>query len=448
MPSLSRAALRRQRGVTLIEALVALLVMSFGMLALVGLMSNLRRGGDLAKQRSEAMRIARAEIATLRAFSELERGAATPAAAAVYDEITTPAAPAPVTPADSNTTYSVQRTVTDLTDVQAKQVRVRVDWIDRAGDRQFVNLDTVIARVDPIFSAAVGFAPPAGPVTHPSGRNPVIPAGAKQLDGKNSAFIPSGARADVWIFNNLTGVITGVCTTQFAAGTAVSAVTAAAVASCKDSLAGTGAGYAYLLSGVIRFSNTNPANPSQPEAFAIPLTAPTLVSGSYSLPRLDPQFQPVMSGGNLTLDSFTATPPTVTSAEHQPECFQDSPSTSPSTQPFVTYNCIVYPDTSTKYWSGQLELTGLSLGTTAAEYRVCRYSADYNGSGGMFTADWKALENEEHPAVYARVTGSLARQNFLVIKGNLDCPTAPAVNPSAGVFADYSTIQLQPAPGP
>ncbi len=430
-------ASRRQRGVTLIEALVALLVMSFGMLALVGLMSNLRRSGDLAKQRSEAMRIARAEIAKAKTFAELTRTGTTPATSKVYDEIGDNTES--VTPVDSNTTYAVQRTVTALPNADGRLVRVNVAWTDRAGDAQFINLDSVIARVDPLFSAVVGFAPPNGPVTLPSARHPAIPAGAKQLDGKNSAFIPSSTRADVWVFNNLTGVITGVCTTQFAVGTAVSAVTAAAVVSCKDNLAGTGAGYAYLLSGIIRFSNTDPANPGQPEAFAIPLTAPTLVSGSYLLPRLDPQTQePVITAGNMVLDSVTATAPTA-------ECFQDSPSTSPSTQPFVTYNCIVYPETATRSWSGKLELNGLSIGTTASEYKVCRYSADYNGSGGIYTADWKALENEEHPAVYGKVTGSLARQNFLVVRGNVSCPTAPAVDPSAGVFADYSTVQLQPA---
>lgn len=43
---LLRRVAGHQRGVTLIEALVALLVMSFGMVALVGLLANLRRGGD------------------------------------------------------------------------------------------------------------------------------------------------------------------------------------------------------------------------------------------------------------------------------------------------------------------------------------------------------------------------------------------------------------------
>ena len=63
-----------QRGVTLIEALVALMVMAFGMVALVGLMSNLRRSTDVAKQRSEAMRLAQAELASpARNYSVLDQ---------------------------------------------------------------------------------------------------------------------------------------------------------------------------------------------------------------------------------------------------------------------------------------------------------------------------------------------------------------------------------------
>ncbi|KQV46232.1 hypothetical protein ASC95_26885 [Pelomonas sp. Root1217] len=429
---LARRASRRQRGVTLIEALVALLVMSFGMLALVGLMSNLRRGADLAKQRSEAMRIARAELANLRDFSVLTSAGA-PAGAKAYAGITNQAAATPVTPVDANTTYNVQRFVSAVPGGPAVQVRVSVTWNDRAGDPQFINLDTVIAGVDPLFSAALGFAPPAGPITQPSARSPLIPAGAKQLDGKISAFYPDRSSNVIWVFNNITGVITGVCIN--AAGTLQSALTAADVEACKN---GTRAGY--LLSGVIRFSNTNPPNPTAPGGTAIPLGL-GIVDGSYALPRLNAQGAPVMNGGSMVLDTFTATAPTF-------DCFEDSPSASPSAQPFVTYNCIVYPDTTTKIWSGKLELTRISLGTTAAEYRVCRYSADYNGNGSIYTSDWKALENEEHPAVYGRVTGSLVRQNFLVVRGDLDCPTAPAVDPNNSVFADYSTVQSQPTPGP
>ena len=443
LPSrLARRASRRQRGVTLIEALVALLVMSFGMLALVGLMSNLRRGADLAKQRSEAMRIARAEMAKLKDFSVLDSAGA-PAGSKAYSDITNQAAATSVTPVDSNTTYGVQRFVTPVPGAQAVRVRMGVTWTDRAGDAQFINLDTVIASVDPLFSAALGFAPPAGPVTQPSARSPLIPPGAKQLDGKISAFSPNNTPTNIWIFNNVTGVITGTCNLPI--NTVLSALTAADVEGCKNGTVG------YLLSGVIRFSNSSPPNPSAPGGTAIPLGL-SIVDGNYSLPRLVNGI-PVMSGGNMVLDTLTARAPVATVTLPAPACFPDSPSSSPSTQPFVTYNCIVYPPDAgavgaSPTWSGKLVLTGFATGTTAAEYRVCRYSADYNGNGSRFTTDLKALENEEHPEVYGKVTGSLARQNFLVIRGDLDCPTAPAVNPSAFVFADYSTVQLQPTPGP
>jgi len=423
--------MRRQRGVTLIEALVALLVMSFGMLALVGLMSNLRRGADLAKQRSEAMRIARAELTTMRTFSQLTKTAATPATATTYSDNIVSHGPDPRTPPDSNTTYNVQSFVTPLPDDSARQVRVTVSWTDRAGDAQFVNLDTVIAAVDPFFNVVVGFTPPAGPVTQPSNRHPAIPTGAKKLNDQISAFYPDRASNLIWVFNNLTGVITGKCTN--AAGVLQSALVAADVDSCNNNTVG------YLLSGIIRFSYTDPPNPTSPGGTAIPLGPMALVSGIYYLPRLDGQGAPVFSGGNLVLDSFAATPPSP-----PPDCFHDAPSVAPSAQPFVTYNCIVYPDAATNAWSGKLILTGLSLGMTAADYRVCRYSADYNGNGSMFSADYKRLENEEHPEVYALVRTSLTRQNFLVIRGDLNCPTAPAVDFNAGVFADYSTIQLQP----
>ena len=54
------------RGVTLIEALVALAVMSFGMLAVVGVQATLRVNGDVAKQRAEAVRIGQEAVERLR----------------------------------------------------------------------------------------------------------------------------------------------------------------------------------------------------------------------------------------------------------------------------------------------------------------------------------------------------------------------------------------------
>lgn len=437
-PNLRRPRMPGQRGVTLIEALVALLVMSFGMLALVGLMSNLRFGADLAKQRSEAMRLARAEIADARDYSEVTRSATTPAAARVYDEIISLAQPNPITPADSNTTYTVDRVVTPLaTGIEGKLIRVAVSWTDRAGTNQWVNLDTVIARVDPVFSAAVGFTPQGGALTPVAGRNPVIPEAAKQLDKNNSAFRPSSLGSTIWVFNNASGAIVGKC--SIPVGTPVSALTPADVASCNNNTVG------LLLAGTVRFSNTNPANPALPEAMAIPLGI-DFTSGSYELPQLDANGKPIRNAqGVIQTDTYSASPPKPTgSSAPNFECFNDGPASAPSSQPFVNYYCIIYQSTPPLTWSGKVVLTGFSTGTNATDYRVCRYSADYNESGDMYTTDKRLLDNTEHPAVYGRVSESLSRQNFLVVRGDRSCPTAPAVNPAGGVFADYSTLQLQP----
>ena len=42
----------RATGVSLIEALVALAVMAFGILGVVGMQSNMRTGADISRQRS------------------------------------------------------------------------------------------------------------------------------------------------------------------------------------------------------------------------------------------------------------------------------------------------------------------------------------------------------------------------------------------------------------
>ena len=61
-------------GFTLIEALVALVVMSVGTLTLSRLQASMRNGADMAKQRSEAMRLAQDKIEGLRAIDGITTG--------------------------------------------------------------------------------------------------------------------------------------------------------------------------------------------------------------------------------------------------------------------------------------------------------------------------------------------------------------------------------------
>ena len=271
----SRGARLTQRGVTLIEALVALLVMSFGMVALVGLLSNLRQSGDLAKQRSEAMRIAQAEVENLRAFSVLTKASGADASVKDYEgDLLAPVEPRSVVGENSNTTFAVVRRVvplelgvtlpageTEPQGIRGQTIRVTVSWDDRGGAAQTLSLDTIISRTDPAFSFALGVTPPTHGVRTPDGRNPAVPPGAKDLGNGTSAFRPGGGSPAVWVFNNASGVITGLC--DVATDTAVSTLTASSVESCKNNTIG------YLLSGTIRFSNSSSPRPEAPEGTAL-----------------------------------------------------------------------------------------------------------------------------------------------------------------------------------
>ena len=65
---------RSLRGVALIEAMIAMLVMAFGTLALVGVQATLRLNSDIAKQRAEATRIGLADLERARNFISVAIG--------------------------------------------------------------------------------------------------------------------------------------------------------------------------------------------------------------------------------------------------------------------------------------------------------------------------------------------------------------------------------------
>ncbi|HPO19087.1 MAG TPA: hypothetical protein PLO07_07820, partial [Rubrivivax sp.] len=83
------------RGMSLVEAIVAMAVMAFGMIAIVGLQSSLRQNSEIAKQRSEAVRIAEEAIEQWRAFSIM---GTTSGASFGYGSIQTPTNPQLIAP--------------------------------------------------------------------------------------------------------------------------------------------------------------------------------------------------------------------------------------------------------------------------------------------------------------------------------------------------------------
>lgn len=384
------------RGVTLVEAMVALLIMSFGMLALVGLQANLRRSADVAKQRGEATKIAQVTMEDTRAFGALETASA-PTGVLAFDAIAASAVDS-AGRADSNATFAMNRSVAASANPPMISVDVAVQWTDRASELQNVRLSTFIAAIDPGLSGSLMIPPPDGISSRrPQGRSTDIPPVAADVGGGRSVFKPDASGTVAWVFNNLSGEITSVC-----AGLSPSTQAA------DVDISGCTATKAYLLSGYVRYSTVSPPDSEQPNSAAMAF------------------------GLTLAVDVPVAEFP---SPAYQ--CYSRFPSATVG-----SYYCAVFPRSSTgdaanrpvNTWGGRLDLTGISLGT----YKICRYTADYDGNG--------SISNAEHPATYTKVAGALTRQNFLVIRASESCPAGHPASPDTGVFTNTATVLHQSAP--
>ena len=126
----------RLSGFTLVEALVALLVLSVGLVAVARLQADLLLGSRQAKARGEATAIARQQIEYLRS-SSIRRS------------------PAPLSMAGTRTqtgshqVYRVEWHAIPAAGMNYARTIVRVHWTDRAGPHQ-IQLTTLVANPEPV----------------------------------------------------------------------------------------------------------------------------------------------------------------------------------------------------------------------------------------------------------------------------------------------------------
>lgn len=272
----------KQRGFSLIEALISLLIASFGMVGLVGMHLKLNANADVSKQRTEAVRLAVADMENLRVLRTVIANEST--LCSVYDPnvlygpsdplyqcqirwdsllvTTLPTVVSTGTssnPFTSNATYTLTRAVTDSAVAKMKDVQVRVAWNDRTGVEQSVVLRSFVAGIDPSVALSLSVAPNGSPVRDTLGRDIQVPIPANNLGGE-SVFKPRSDSTTAYVFDNDTGMITRVCTnissTTQNAGI-VAADVATGVTGCTEVTA-------YLLSGFIRYATGNLNNNYDP----------------------------------------------------------------------------------------------------------------------------------------------------------------------------------------
>lgn len=407
------------RGTSLIEAVIAMAVMAFGMLAVVGIQSTLRLNADIAKQRSEAVRIAQEAMEAARGFSAIDNPEEQQTA---YADIAS-AVTSSVDGYTTNTTFVLRQTVVEHTQPPRKDVRVRVDWTDRNGELQGIELNSIVGANDPRLGLLLGARPNGIPLRQPLGRHPAIPPGAKPMGGGISAFKPPSPDGQVvWVFNELTGQIVGVCNTVI---TGQAELTEADISNCSTNAS------ALLLRGFVRFSTQvqqpTAADAESPSSYALNLgVALTLISTGHPTPNHV---------------CYAAAPTSLSLALQSIE---------------VPYYCIVFTNGS-GLWSGRSNIVPLSfsepdtlwlLADDAADarsdrYRICRYTPA--------TSDEQLVPNVAHPRTYIDVRTPLLNQNFLVIRAGNDtvaftCPTDGLIDPAAGNLVNSNTLVHQPPP--
>ena len=361
-PHASTSPRQRQRGVSLLESLVAFVVLALGTAAVAQLQSQLRLAGDVARERSEAVRLGQEAIEEMRSFAALDGAPGQRTYAGIASGDTSiGAASSPSAHAD----YRIERRIDDLAFAATKATRVAVRWRDRGGSAREVVLHSFIAGIAPAYAGSLALATGAiaGAPRGASERAPTVPLTARNLGDGRSAWKPIERGRPRW------------CST-----TAAAPSSAAATPSPRRRQRATspprrwpGARPAAGCSSPERSASPRrrrrtrppPASRRSPRAIAIALR-----DGDYPAPaacfseaRKTVRF---LVDGSLRLDDVAAD---ATAASAGLAGWDDTGDR------FLAWHCVVAPRADGR-WSGRVALVagGWAIGTGPSEHRVCRYA--------------------------------------------------------------------------
>ncbi len=393
-----------QRGISLLESLVAFVVLAAGTAAVAQLQSQLGLAGDVARERSEALRLGEEAIEGMRSFAALD-GASGPGtyAGIASGESSIDAACAPW----AHAAYRIERRIDEAGFAGAKATRVAVRWSDRSGSAREVVLQSFVAGIAPAYAGALGLGSGAitGAPRGASDRAPFVPLGARNLGEGRSAWKPSERGTTLLLFDNRTGAVVGRCD-----GVAVATATRDLSA---EALAGCAIGRWLLIAGTIRFTSATPPDPAA--ANEVPLSTAVTIAlrdGVYPAPaacfsEARKTVRYVVDGGlrveDVALDA-TAASAGVASWEDGGDRF-------------LAWHCVVTPRADGR-WSGRVALVAgtWTIGTGGAARRVCRYVG----------AESAAIDANIAPAGDDTDVGAaLPGRNFLVVRGSESCPGEP-----------------------
>ena len=399
---------RRQRGVSLLESLVAFVVLAAGSAAVAQLQTHLRLANDVARERSEALRLGQDALEAMRAFTALDGAPGEPTYAAIASGETSVDA---ASSAGAHNAYRIERRIDDDAGAGTKAVAVAVRWTDRGGNAREVVLHSFIAGVAPAYagSLALGAGAVRAAARGADDRAPTLPLTARNLGDGRSVWKPDERGSVALVFDNRSGAIIGRCD-RVAASTATRDLSAAALAGCAT-------GRWLLASGTIRFSDSVPPDAGARQPPLETALSLALRDGDYPAPpscfsavRKTVRF---LREGSVQIDDVDAdaTPGSAGLAG-----WDDTGDR------FIAWHCVVAPRADGR-WSGRIALVarGWTIGTGSGERRVCRFAAAPTVAAE--DANIASAGND------VDVGAALLGRNFLVVRGSESCPRAEGAEP-------------------
>ena len=399
------ASRRDQLGFSIVEALIALVIMGFGILSLAGMQAALSRNSDDAKQRTEAVRLAQEKIESIRSYTGIDStvvGQGTTsftasnwnALAGSTDIITT------------NAAYTRTWTLDGSSADPMRGLTVGVAWTDRAGVNQTVSLSSVVSKTDPADSGFLGFPLPLNTnLKRPKDRNLDIPIPAIDL-GNGQSAVKFGNAGQYVLFGNISGDVVNICTPTLN-GSPTSAEIIAALTSANSGIRNCTAVTGYIVAGYVARENSSAVPDSVFDGLGIDFS--DIEPNAAGNTGITCQF------GNATNQNTNA----VIANFKYYLCVVPLAAPTPALTVNGPYN-----------WSGTIRIAGPAAWRfSGSRYYVCRY---------QYTATTSLIDvNQRNVQRYVQVNKSIDQQNYLVLTTanttSTTAPTCPSSMTVAGV---------------
>ena len=390
------SARRRQSGSSLIEAMIALLIMGAGMLSLSGMQMDLARGTDSTRQRTQALRLAQEKMEEFRSYTGIA-GSVGAAGTVNASALNWNALADGQDSVSGNAVYARSWTFGGASASPMRSASVRVTWTDRSGKAQSLTLSSVLSQTDPFDAGLLGFPlPPISQIKSINNRSLAIPAAAIRLGNQRSA-LAFGRGGQYILFDDISANVLQICTLR---GLSASSSAAQVIAAFQNSGQRECENLrAYTVSGYVGRDSSVSASDWKSIESGLGIDTSGISRNAAGTPGIRCQFSNAINHG---------------SGETIPD--------------YKYYLCVIplaEPAThSAPDWSGKILLAGpAAWQANASPYYVCRY--EYAATQNLSDSNRRNLQP------YSHVSTSISQQNYLVASDNNAVSPTPPVCPSA-----------------